>query len=49
MFRGFKAFGLAAFSFCIGIIAGLILPIYFVAIVEAVLIILIGYFCLFCN
>lgn len=48
MFRGVRALGLAAFAFCIGVIAGLILPIYCVAIIEAVLIILIGYFCIFC-
>ena len=44
---GCKAIGLAALAFCIGIVAGLILPIYIVAVIEAVLLVLMGYCCLF--
>lgn len=45
--RGCKAVGLACLTFCIGVFAGLVLPIYIVAVIEAFMIILIGYFCLF--
>ena len=44
---GCKAVGLAALTFCIGMIAGLIFPIYIVAISEAVLIVFMAYLCLF--
>jgi len=42
-----KAAGLAALSFCLGIVAGLFLPIAAVAVIETVLLIMIGYLCLF--
>ena len=44
---GCKAVGLAALTFCIGIVAGLILPIQIVAVLEAILLVVIGYCCLF--
>ena len=44
---GCKAVGLAALTFCIGIVAGLILPIYIVAVLEALLLVIMGYCCLF--
>ncbi|MCX7715329.1 MAG: hypothetical protein N2171_06350 [Clostridia bacterium] len=47
MARGCKAMGLAALMFCLGVIAGLLLPICIVAVIEAVLVLLIGYLCLF--
>lgn len=43
---GCKAVGLAALTFCIGIVAGLVLPIAAVAVLEAILIVLMGYCCL---
>lgn len=45
--RGCKAVGLACLTFCIGVFAGLVLPICVVAGIETLMIILIGYFCLF--
>lgn len=48
MFKlGCKAIGLAALMFCIGIICGMVFPIYLVAVIETVLIVLIAYCCLF--
>ena len=44
---GCKAVGLAALTFCIGTVAGMILPIAVVAVLEAILIVLMGYCCLF--
>ena len=44
---GCKAVGLAALTFCIGVVAGLVLPICVVAVIEAVLIVIMGYCCLF--
>ncbi len=44
---GCKAVGLAAFTFCVGIVAGMVLPLCAVAVLEAVLILTMGYFCLF--
>jgi len=44
---GCKAIGLAALMFCIGIICGLIFPIYLVVVLETILIALIAYYCLF--
>lgn len=44
---GCKAIGLAAFMFCIGMICGLVFPIYIVAVVETILLLLIAYCCLF--
>ena len=44
---GCKAIGLAALTFCIGIVAGLVLPIYIVAVLEAALLVIMGYCCLF--
>ena len=43
----FKACGIAAFSFCVGTIAGLCFPIAFIAILEAVLLLVLGWLCLF--
>lgn len=42
-----KAVGLAALTFCVGIVAGLALPVYVVAVIEAILLVIMGYFCLF--
>jgi hypothetical protein len=42
-----KAIGLSALSFCIGIAAGVFLPIAAVAVVETLMLIFIGYLCLF--
>lgn len=42
-----KAAGVSCLSFCIGIIAGVALPICAIAVIEAVMILFIGYLCLF--
>lgn len=42
-----KTAGLVSLSFCIGITAGLFLPIAAVAVIETLLLILFGYLCLF--
>lgn len=42
-----KAAGLAALSFCLGITAGLFLPLAAVAVIEMILLIVFGYLCLF--
>lgn len=42
-----KAAGLAALSFSLGIAAGIFLPTAVIAAVELILLILIGYMCLF--
>ncbi len=44
---GCKAVGLAALTFCVGMICGLLFPIYMVAVVETALILMIAYLCLF--
>lgn len=44
---GCKAIGLAALTFCVGMLAGLIFPIYIVALAESVLIVFMAYLCLF--
>ncbi|MBO5060662.1 MAG: hypothetical protein J6C82_07105 [Clostridia bacterium] len=44
---GCKAIGLAALTFCGGMICGLLFPIWVVVVVETVLLILIAYCCLF--
>ncbi len=44
---GCKAVGLAAFTFCIGMICGLVFPIYIVAVVETLLLLVMAYCCLF--
>lgn len=44
---GCKAIGLAALMFCVGMICGMIFPIYVVAIIETILLLLIAYYCLF--
>lgn len=44
---GCKAVGLAALMFCVGMLCGLIFPIYIVAVVETALLLVIAYFCLF--
>ena len=41
---GIKAIGLAAMTFCIGMICGLIFPIYVVVIIETVLLMVIAYY-----
>jgi hypothetical protein len=47
LLRCCKAIGLTALAFCLGVIAGLFLPIAVVAILETLMIILLGYCCLF--
>ncbi len=42
-----KAAGLFCLAFCLGIFAGLILPVCAVAAIEAAMIMFIGYLCLF--
>ena len=42
-----KQAGLAALTFCIGMIAGLLLPIYIVAVLETAMLLFFGYLCLF--
>lgn len=42
-----KAAGLSALSFCIGIAAGMFLPAAAVAVIETMMLVLIGYLCLF--
>lgn len=44
---GCKAAGLSALTFCAGMAAGLLLPIGIVAVLEAAVLILLGYLCLF--
>ena len=44
---GCKAVGLAALTFCVGMLAGIVLPLCAVAVLEAVLIVVMGYCCLF--
>lgn len=44
---GCKAIGIALFMFCIGMLCGLLFPVYIVAIVETILILIIAYYCLF--
>ena len=42
-----KAVGLTALSFCLGMIAGLFLPLAAVAVIEMALLVIIGWLCLF--
>ena len=42
-----KAVGLAALSFCAGMLAGLFLPLAAVAVIELILLIVFGDLCLF--
>lgn len=44
---GCKALGLAALTFCVGLLAGMILPVCIVAVLETCMLILLGYCCLF--
>jgi len=44
---GTKAIGLAALTFCVGMICGLVFPIYVVATVETAMLLIIAYCCLF--
>ncbi len=44
---GAKQIGAAMLAFSAGIVAGLFLPIYIIAVMETLMIILLGYFCLF--
>ncbi len=42
-----KIFGVLTLAFCVGTMAGMFLPIAFIAAIETVLLILLAYFCLF--
>lgn len=42
-----KSVGLASLTFCVGVVAGLVLPICAVAVLEAIMILVMGYCCLF--
>lgn len=42
-----KAVGLAALSFCAGVIAGAFLPMAIIAVIEMIFLLLFGYLCLF--
>lgn len=42
-----KAAGLTALAFCMGVIAGLILPVAVLAVIETLLLIIFGWLCLF--
>lgn len=42
-----KAVGLAALSFCVGVIAGAFLPMAIIAVIEMIFLLLFGYLCLF--
>ena len=44
---GIKAIGLGAMMFCVGMICGLVFPIYVVVIIETALLLFIAYYCLF--
>lgn len=44
---GCKAVGMAALTFCVGMICGLLFPIYVVAVVETFMLLFIAYLCLF--
>lgn len=46
-FLTYKVCGIVALSFCVGMLAGLCLPLAFIAFLEAVLLMLIAYMCLF--
>ena len=42
-----KICGIAVFSFCVGAIAGLCFPIAFIAILEAIMLLVLAWLCLF--
>lgn len=42
-----KAIGLASLAFCTGVVAGAFLPIAMLAVMELILLLLLGYLCLF--
>lgn len=42
-----KAVGLGALAFCAGIAAGLLCPPVIIAVIETVILVLLGYLCLF--
>ncbi len=44
---GCKQAGLTALAFCLGTLAGLLLPIYIVAVIQTAMLIILGYCCLF--
>lgn len=46
-FLRLKNLGLAALTFSAGVISGLFLPVYFIAVIETLMIIFLGYLCLF--
>ena len=44
---GCKACGVSALTFCLGKIAGSIFPVELIAVLEAILIVVMGYCCIF--
>ena len=42
-----KAVGLSILTFCIGILLGLLCPLYVLAVIEMIMLTLFGYLCLF--
>lgn len=42
-----KAVGLSALAFCLGVVSGLILPVAVLAVIETVLLLALGWLCLF--
>ncbi|MBP3359284.1 MAG: hypothetical protein J6N52_00395 [Clostridia bacterium] len=42
-----KVFGILTFSFCLGTVVGMFMPIALVAVIETILLVLLAYFCLF--
>lgn len=42
-----KQGGLAALTFCAGTLAGLLLPIYIVVVIETAMLLFLGYCCMF--
>ncbi len=42
-----KAVGLGALAFCLGVVSGLLLPVAVLAVIETILLLLLGWLCLF--
>ncbi len=42
-----KTVGLTALAFCLGVVAGLFLPVAVLAVIETILLVLFGWLCLF--
>ncbi len=42
-----KAIGLSILAFCLGILLGLMCPLYILAVIEMIMLTLFGYLCLF--